>query len=149
MSPLHNPIQDTMVGISPSEIVSEDEKQLSIQIPNSPMKTEYGDPDPELFDLLNDVEEHIQRVLTSFTLSRKKPNFPLVQPTPNINNEWKWNRLRSRKKEASAKGSSASVLCDILFPIQLQCTSPLSQLLGDGVALCHASSNGSSCVPCQ
>ena len=70
---LHNPIQDTMVGISPSEIVSEDEKQFSIEIPNSPMKKENGDPDPELYNLLNEVEEHIQRVLTSFTLSRKKP----------------------------------------------------------------------------
>ena len=88
MNPLHNPIEDIMVGISPSEIVSEeDEKQFSIEIPNSPMKKENGDPDPELYDLLDDVEEHIQRVLTSFTLSRKKPNFPLVQPTPNINNE--------------------------------------------------------------
>ena len=87
MNLLHKPIQDTMVGISPSEIVSEDEKQFSTEIPTSPMKKENGDPDPELYDLLNDVEEHIHRVLLSFTLSRKKPNFPLVQPIPNINNE--------------------------------------------------------------
>ena len=86
MNPLHNPIQDTTVGISPSEIVSEGEKQFSPQIPTSPMKNENEDSDPELYDLLDDVEEHIQRVLTSFTLSRKKPNFPLVQPTLNINN---------------------------------------------------------------